>query len=289
MKTVCSINFQIQDENNARIPLMDRGFLYGDSIYEAVRTYNGKLFLFDEHFKRLLRSAQLMKLPLNFEKQDLKSHIEDLLKGVDYESYIRIIITRGEDSVFDLFPGRKMKPMVSVVIKPIHTYPDEFFKKGIKLCIVSVKRNPKAALDPEIKSGNYLNNVLAIMEAKEKGFNDALMVNEENNITESTTSNFFIVKDGTVITLGFEVGILHGITRQFLMAVMRENKISYREASIKPRDVYSADECFVTATTKEVMPVRQIDDNIIGKGEVGPMTSKLMELYRKAALKRIEP
>lgn len=283
-----SVDFEKVKDADASISLMDRGFLYGDSIYEVVRTYDKKLFLPDKHFKRLKNSAKRLSLQVPFDLDRLRSHVKDLIRDVDYDCYIRLIVTRGKDSVFDLWPNPGLKPKTVVLVRKVHEYPQEFYTKGINLAIVSVRRNPKTALDPEIKSGNYLNNVLAIMEAKFKGANDALMINEKGFVTESTTSNVFIVKGGTVLTPNLESGILHGITRQFLLDVMKAKNVEHDVKNITPEDVYSADECFVTATTKEVMPVRICDGKVVGRGEPGEVTKRLMKLYREEALKAVE-
>jgi len=194
METIFSVDFKRIDKGQAFIPVMDRGFLYGDSIYEAVRTYRGRLFLLKEHFERLENSALRLSLKIPFTLKELQNHLNQLIGKQETDFYIRIIVTRGEDSAFDLNPSRPLKPKTIVAISDNHEYPSDFYTKGINVTIVSVRRNSKSALDPEIKSGNYLNNILAVMEAKSKGTNDALMINENGHVTECTTSNFFIVK-----------------------------------------------------------------------------------------------
>ncbi len=281
MELIYSKDFKKVKKEQASISIMDRGFLYGDSIYEAVRTYNGKPFLLDEHFRRMKNSALRLSMEVPFTQADLKNHIEELIKDLNFDCYARIIVTRGKDDFFNLYPETTKNPSVVVVIAKCHEYPKEFYEKGLNLSIVSITRNLRTALDPEIKSGNYLNNVLAIMEAKKKGSNDALMVNQQGFITECTTSNIFSVKDGRVFTPSLDSGILHGVTRQLLIKLIKDNNIPFEETIMKPQDIYSMDECFLTASTKEVMPVQKIDDKIIGKGLRGPITAKLMEIFKK--------
>lgn len=285
METIYSVDFEKVPKEKASVSAMDRGFLYGDSIYEAVRTYEGKLFLAKDHYDRLVNSASRLKFQVPFSLKKLEDHLNELIKGLNYDLYIRIIVTRGEDQVFDLNPAREFKPKTVIMMTKIHEYPPEFYTKGINLSIVSILRNPKNSLDPEIKSGNYLNNVLAVIEAKQKGANDALMINGLGFITESTTSNFFIVKKSVAITPKRESGILHGVTRHLLMGIMKANKISYEESDITPKDVYACDECFITATTKEIMPVTIIDGKKIGDGKVGKTTKLLMGLFKKEVSK----
>jgi branched-chain amino acid aminotransferase len=287
METIYSLDFKKTDREKAVVSVMDRGFLYGDSIYEAVRTYKGRLFLLEAHFERLLNSASRLKIKVPFSCEELKSHLNDMAGHFNFDAYIRVIVTRGEDSVFDLYPGSPLNPKTIVAVRKIHEYPAEYYSKGISLANVSVRRNSKTALDPEIKSGNYLNNIMAIMEAKAKGANDALMVNENGHVTECTTSNFFAVRDGVAITPRLDAGLLHGVTRQFLIEIMAKEKISFKEANLSAKEVQASDECFISATTKEIMPVTSIDGKKIGKGEVGPVTKKLIDLFHKEAYRKV--
>ena len=287
MENVYSMNFKRIRKDEALVPIMDRGFLYGDSIYEAVRTYQNRLFFLNRHYERLLNSASRLSFQIPFSLEKLEKHLLELVENSGCDCYIRIIVTRGEDSVFDLYPKKEIVPRTLIVARPIHQYPAEFYSKGISLAIVSVRRNAKTALDPEIKSGNYLNNVLAIMEAKGKGVNDALMINDDGYVTECTTSNFFTVRNGVVITPKLDVGILHGVTRQFLLEIMDEQGIPSEEKNMTPDDVFDCDECFITATTKEIMPVTKINNKAIGSGEVGKITKKLMDLFKREAAKAI--
>lgn len=275
-----SINFQRVDPKNAVIPVMDRGFLYGDSVYEVVRTFGrSKPFLFDRHFERLKKSAARLGFELPFDEATLYAHVLECLNVFDQENvYVRIIVTRGEDEGFSLSTPKALKGHVVVALTPVKKFPAEFYTHGVKVKMVSVQRNAKHALDPAIKSGNYLNSVLALQEAEKEKFDDAVMFNERGFLTEVTTSNIFMVKEGVVLTPSLDCGILEGVTRGFLMDILKEKKISFEEKQISRAEFESCDEAFVTSTLKDIMPISQIENRKLGLGE---MTKTLMKLFEE--------
>lgn len=281
---VVSIDFKIVPFEKAVVSVMDRGFLYGDSIYEVVRTYDGsKPFLFDEHAIRLQRSADRIGLPLPFSNNRLRSHVDEcLLKAKQDNAYVRIIVSRGLDNRFDLFPQKELHSKTVILVTKLPVYPKEYFENGIRIALVSIRRNLRSALDPNIKSGNYLNNVMGIMEARKMGAVDAVMLNHNECVTEATTSNLFMVKKGTIVTPDVESGILEGISRSFLRKLIQMEGIPFEERAIPKEEFLCADEIFITSTLKEIMPVRQVDEVTIGDGTPGPVTRNFMKLFRKA-------
>ena len=210
----------------------------------------------------------------------MREHIEACLTHVDHgDSYIRIVVTRGSDMRFDLAPHADLKPNTVIYVNPIHAYPEAFFSQGIGMVLASVRRNLPSAVDPNIKTGNYMNNVLALMEARERGAQDAIMLNHEEMVTEATTSNIFMVKGGTVITPEVKSGLLEGVSRKLLLEIMEAQNISFQVKAIPCDELLAADEVFLTGTTKEVMPVTQIDQKPVGAGNPGPVTQRLMKLF----------
>ena len=290
MGRLISIDFKAVTPETATISVMDRSFLYGDSVYEVVRTYRGTVpFLLDQHYQRLLRSAERIRLKIPFSLEKLEKHIVESLKQVkNDDSYVRIVVSRGADNRFDLAPGPHLQPTTVILIDRIHQIPKSYFEEGVAVALVSVRRNLRTALDPNIKSGNYMNNVLALMEAREQNALDAVMLNAQGFVTEATTSNVFAVWGGKVRTPRAEAGILEGISRALLKEVMTKNRIPFEEIDISQDQFCSAEEIFLTGTVKELMPVAQVDREKVGKECPGPITRKLMQLYRDEINRRIE-
>ena len=279
MTTCININGNIKEE--AFISVLDHGFLFGDSIYEVVNTRKNSPCFLDEHLRRLHRSAKGISLNIPFGDEWFKSQINrTLIEAGNIESYIRIVVTRGVGEI-DIDPSSCQSPCVLIFVTPAHIYPLELYKKGIHLAVVNIKRNSRDALNPEIKTGNYLNNVLAKMEAVRLGAHDALMLNPFGQLTESTTSNLFFVQNGCVMTPSLDCGILAGITREIVIRIARENGFPLEEGKWPIEILEKADEMFLTGSVKQLMPVTRLDEKVIGDGKPGNITCSLMHFYEK--------
>jgi len=277
MTTRINLNGDIQQE--AFISVLDHGFLFGDSVYEVVSTHQGRLCFVQEHLKRLRNSARAISLVIPLADDAIIREIEKTMEAAaNLESYIRIIVTRGVGEI-DIDPESCTRPNVLICVKPAKLYPEENYTHGIHVALVSVKRNPKEALNPGIKTGNYLNNVLAKMEARQAGAADALMLNPTGQLTECTTSNFFFVRDQRLMTPSLDCGILSGITREVVLRLARENGVLVEEGEWPPEILQDAEEAFITGTVKRVMPVTSLDSRPIGEGKPGPITKMMIRLY----------
>jgi branched-chain amino acid aminotransferase len=279
------VNGKIGDGATASVPVFDHGFLYGEGVYETLRTYHRVPFLFDRHVHRLHHSAELMALPVPFDDATLLGHIRDTMNahsgGLD-EAYIRVLLTRGVGELsysLDATPA----PTLVIIVKPFVPPPARTFTDGIRLSLVSVRRNHPHALNPMIKSNNLLNNALAMQEAMRAGADEALMRNQDGDLVECSQSNFFVVKNGEALTPPLSAGLLPGITREFVMEMAGALGVPAREARLTPEDLASADEAFITGTTREVTPVVQVDDLRIGPGKPGPHTTRLLAEFRQRA------
>ena len=277
MTTKININGDIQDE--AFISILDHGFLFGDSIYEVICTDHGKPCFLDEHLKRLYGSASGISLDIPHDPEWIKTQIQATLDSAgNTESYIRIIVTRGVGDV-DIDPSSCFHPNLIILVKQVPQIPDESYEKGIAVALVSIKRNSRDALDPAVKTGNYLNNVLARVEAQKSGAADAIMVNPWGQLTEGTTSNLFFVRDGRLLTPEKDCGILSGITREKIIQLAQENGMALEEGKWPGEELLHADEIFLSGTVKKVMPVSILDNRPVGTGKPGPITQKMMRLY----------
>ncbi len=277
MTTRINLNGDIQQE--AFISVLDHGFLFGDSVYEVISTHQGRLYFVQEHLKRLRNSARAISLVIPLADDAIIREIEKTVEAAaNLESYIRIIITRGVGEI-DIDPESCTRPNVLIFVKPARLYPEENYTHGINVALVSVKRNPKESLNPGIKTGNYLNNVLAKVEARQAGAADALMLNPTGQLTECTTSNFFFVRDQRLMTPSLDCGILSGITREVVLRLARENGVLVEEGEWPPEILQDAEEAFITGTVKRVMPVTSLDSRPIGEGKPGPITKMMIRLY----------
>jgi branched-chain amino acid aminotransferase len=281
MNATVSVNGKIADAASASVSVFDHGFLYGEGIYETMRTYHQMPFLFERHTKRLRQSAALIALPVTFSDADLLSGIRDTMAahaGID-EAYIRVLVTRG---VGDLSynPAATPDPSVIIIVKPFPYPPARTYTEGIRVSLVGVRRNHPQALNPMIKSNNLLNNALAMQEALRRGADEALMQNQAGDIVECSQSNFFIVRDGHVLTPPLSAGLLPGIRREFVLEIADELGLPAREARLTPADLWTADEAFITGTTREVTPVVAVDDRAIGRGTPGEITNRLLAEFR---------
>ena len=280
-----NVNGRISDEREAVISVFDHGFLYGEGIYETLRTYNGRPFLYDRHMRRLRNSAAMMALDIPFTDDQLASQIRDTTAAANLdgaEAYIRVLVTRG---VGELTYDIKATPTPSfvVIVKPLVEPSAETYEQGVKVALVDIVRNHPASVNPMIKSNNLLNQALAGQEAIRRGAFEGVMRNYRGELTECTTANLFVVQDGVAFTPPLESGLLPGITREFLFEVGRDLGIDVREEVLRDDDLFSADEAFLTSTTREAVPIVKVDDRTIGRGKPGPVTTKLLKGFRDRA------
>jgi branched-chain amino acid aminotransferase len=281
------VNGHFLPKEEARVSVFDHGYLYGDGIYETLRSYRGKIFLLPRHLSRLKRSADAisLSLPLPLEKigDALK---ESLTVNKLGEAYLRIQISRGEGDI-GLDPALCPAPAMIIVTKPFKDYPRSLYENGVSVAIVQTRRNHPLALDPAIKSTNFLNNILAKIESLRAGAYEGIMLNWKGQVAEGTISNIFIVKKGVLVTPSLETGILEGVTRDLALRLARAAGIEVKEALLRPRDLLRADECFLTNTTVEVMPVTTIDGASVGDGTPGSVTRTLMQAYKEEVLRHV--
>jgi branched-chain amino acid aminotransferase len=284
MAATVSVNGRITDERDAVIPVFDHGFLYGEGIYETMRTYNGAPFLFDRHVRRLSRSAELIRLVLPFSSEALAAAVGETLDAaaLDGEAYIRVIVTRGiGELTYD--PQATPKPSVVIIVKRHVDLAPELYRDGVRVVIVDVVRNHPGSVNPLIKSNNLMNSALAMQEALRRRAFEGIMRNYRGELTECTTSNLFVVKDGVALTPPLSAGLLPGITREFLFDLGAEIGVRVQERTLVDDDLYAADEAFLTGTTRELVPITQVGDRTIGTGRPGPITATLLEAFRRAA------
>jgi branched-chain amino acid aminotransferase len=258
-KAIVNVNGNLTTPQNAQISVFDRGFLYGDSIYEVTFSDSRSVVFLEEHLDRLENSAALIGLPLFYSRAEIKTEILKTLKQSNLDrTYIRIIVTRGDGNI-TLDPLECKNNNLVIIVRPLEPYPQNWYQEGVSLCFVSIIRNDRKSVDPNAKSGNYLNNVLAIKEAKERGYFDALMINKDGLVTEGTTFNIWIVKNNTFITPHLNSGLLKGITRTKLLEICREKNLKFEESELTPSDFLDADEVFLTSSTKGMVPVNKVD------------------------------
>jgi branched-chain amino acid aminotransferase len=288
LNATVSVNGRISSAADAAIPVFDHGFLYGEGVYETLRTYHRLPFLYERHAERLRKSAALMALPVPFSDADLLHAMNDTVAahqtrmGAMGEAYIRVLLTRGVGEL-TYNPAACPTPTTVIIVKPFPEPPARTFDEGIKVSLVSVRRNHPQALNPMIKSNNLLNNALAMQEALKTGADEALMCNQAGDIVECSQSNFFIARGGQLLTPPLSAGLLPGITRAFVLELAVELGIPAREARVTPEDLQSADEAFITGTTREVTPVVLVDSAPIGVGQPGPISRRLLDLFRRRA------
>ena len=282
MAATVSVNGRITDAREAVISVFDHGFLYGEGVYETMRTYAGRAFLFDRHMRRLRRSAQLITLPLPFSDDDLAAQIRQTMAAASLggsEAYIRVLVTRGiGELTYD--PKATPTPSVVIIVKPHVDLPADVYEQGVRVVIVDVVRNHPGSVNPLIKSNNLMNSALAMQEALQRGGFEGVMRNYRGELTECTTANLFIVRDGGALTPPLDAGLLPGITREFLFEVGQETGIAVREQTLRDADLFGADEAFLTSTTREIVPITRVDDRVIGSGAAGPVTRALLSAFR---------
>ncbi len=260
----------------ARISVFDHGLLYGDGVFEGLRTYGGKVFKLDAHIRRLFESARAIRLTIPMTHQQLAEATNQTVKanGVS-DGYVRLVVTRGV-GYLGLSPTRTANPSVFIIADQIELYPPEMYEKGMAVITSSVVRNHPNAVSPRIKSLNYLNNILAKIEAMDAGVPEAIMFNHMGFVAECTGDNIFLIRNGEVLTPPINDGMLEGITRSVAIELVRKRSTPFREVGLTRHDLYIADECFLTGSAAEVVPVTKIDGRVIGDGSVGRLTRQIM-------------
>jgi branched-chain amino acid aminotransferase len=273
------IDGKYYNEQNAKISVFDHGLLYGDGIFEGIRAYNGRVFKLKEHIDRLFYSAKaiLLEIPMTH-AQIMKAVVDTCRQNKIRDGYIRLVVTRGVGTL-GLNPNRCKKPSVIVIAGKIQLYPEEYYKNGLEIITVPTTRNLHSALNPAIKSLNYLNNILAKIEANNGGVEEAVMLNSEGYVAECTGDNIFIVKGNQLLTPPLSAGALYGITREVVMNLAKDSGMQVSEPNLTRYDLFNAEECFLTGTGAELIPVVKIDGRVIGTGKPGAVTKQLVTKY----------
>ena len=274
------LNGKLVDRSQAKLTVFDHGTLYGDGVFEGIRAYGGKVFQCPAHIERLFASAKYIRLAIPYTKQELTQAVGDTLEanGVT-DGYVRLVVTRGEGTL-GLSPFKCTSPSVFIIADQIALYPDEMYEDGMAVIIAKTIRTSARMLRPSVKSLNYLNNILAKIEAVDAGVAEAIMLNEQGNVAECTGDNIFLAAGGKLVTPPLTADILGGITRRVVIELARRLGIETIERDIRPADIYAADECFLTGTAAEVIAVTKVGDRLIGDGAVGPITRKLLDSFR---------
>ncbi len=275
------LNGKLVDQKDASISVFDHGLLYGDGVFEGIRSYNGIVFKLKEHIDRLYESAHTIMLKVPLSKAELTDAVITTLRANKLkDAYIRLVVTRGEGDL-GLDPRKCKKATIFIIADKIALYPEKVYKQGLEIVTVPTPRNISEALNPQIKSLNYLNNILAKIEATNAGAEEAIMLNSQGYVAECTGDNIFIVKKGCLLTPAIYMGTLKGITRGAVLDLAKKSGICVAETVLTRHDLFNADECFLTGTAAEIVPVVKIDNRIIGDGKPGKVTLKLLEDFRR--------
>jgi branched-chain amino acid aminotransferase len=283
------INGKFRDEAEATISVFDHGLLYGDGIFEGIRAYHGRVFKLKEHIDRLFYSAKAILLTIPMSHADMsRAVVETCRANQVQDGYIRLVVTRGVGTL-GLNPNRCNEPSVIIIAGKIQLYPPELYQKGMDIITVPTVRNLHSALNPAIKSLNYLNNILAKIEANNAGCEEAIMLNAEGFVAECTGDNVFIVKENQLLTPPLTAGALYGITRRVVLDLAVELGFKVAETNLTRYDLFNADECFLTGTGAELVPVVRLDGRVIGTGKPGPITERLVAQYRALTKMSGEP
>lgn len=292
MGAMVNVNGRLSDQEHAVVSVFDHGFLYGEGIYETLRTYDGEPFLFARHMRRLHASASMLSLDVPVTDQEIDRRFRDTMRAAGLgeggrEAYLRILVTRGVGELtYD--PAACATPSVVVIAKEHVDLPAEIYERGVKVVLVGVVRNHPDSVSPLIKSNNLLNNALASQEAYARGAFEGVMRNYRGELAECTTANLFIVKNGEALTPPIDAGLLAGITREYVLEVGTTLGIPVREQVLHDQDLLGADEAFLTSSTRELVPITTVDDRVIGTGHPGPITLTLLTGFRKAAALKLE-
>ncbi len=275
------LNGKFVERSKAVVSVFDHGLLYGDGVFEGIRSYNGLVFKLREHIDRLYESAHTIMLRIPLSKEELIGVVKQSLRVNKLrDAYIRLVVTRGEGDL-GLDPRKCSQPTVFLIADRIELYPKQLYERGLELITVATQRNVPEALNPQIKSLNYLNNILAKIEAVNAGYEEAIMLSHSGYVTECTGENLFIVRGKQLLTPPPYIGVLRGITRETVMTLAARRRLDVREELLTRHDLFNADEVFLTGTAAEIVPVVKIDGRVIGKGKPGPATKKLQQAFRQ--------
>lgn len=269
------------------MPVFDRGFLYGDSVYEVTRTYHGVPYALSEHLDRLEESARRLGMALP-PRAEIDHATRETARAVGGEAYLRIVVTRGSGPI-SLDPAVADAPRLVVIGMPLKLPPDHLYAEGVSVAVVGAKRNAPGGLDPQVKSGNYLNSVLAVAEAHAKGAHEAIMCDNVGRIAEGSSFNLFLVRGRRLITPPLSVGILEGITRRHVIELARRHGLAVDEGYLWPVDLLRADEAFITSSVRGIMPIASVDGHLVGNGKPGLITLRLRDLYENEAAATVGP
>ena len=274
------LNGKFVEKKDAKVSVFDHGFLYGDGAFEGIRAYNRLVFKLEEHVERLYETSHTLMIDLKMTRKEMMKAIVDTLKANNLtDAYIRVVVSRGEGDL-GLDPRKCFgNPNVIIIADKITLYPKELYNRGMEIITVPTVRNNPEAINPQLKSLNYLNNILAKIEANNSGFSEAIMLDHQGYVAECTGDNIFIIKNKVLSTPS--QGRLKGITRETVLELAKKNKIETKECLMTRHEVYISDECFLTGTAAEIIPVVKVDGRIIGSGKPGPMTTKLIEMFHK--------
>jgi branched-chain amino acid aminotransferase len=285
MAATVNVNGRITGERDAVISVFDHGFVYGEGVYETMRTYNGRPFLYDRHLRRLRRSASMIALDVPFSNDDLAASIRDTIAAADLggsDAYIRVLVTRGiGDLTYD--PAATPAASFVIIVKPQIDPAPDLYTRGVKVVIVDIVRNHPGSVNPMIKSNNLMNSALAMQAALKQGGFEGVMRNYRGELSECTTANLFIVKDGAALTPPLDAGLLPGLTRELVFEIGERAGVPVGEATLRDDDLYDADEAFLTSTTRGVLPITTVGDRRIAAGVPGPITRRLIDGYRAIA------
>ena len=270
---------QLVDRSAAKLSVYDHSTLYGDGVFEGIRTYGNRIFQTQSHVDRLYESARAIRLAIPYSKQEIvDAMVETVQANRLGDSYIRLLVTRGEGNL-GLNPFNCLRPSVVIINDYIQLYPKEMYEHGMAVIVAKTLRTSARMVPPSVKSLNYLNNILAKIECIDAGVSEAIMLNEHGNVAECTGDNIFIVKAGALRTPPGEAGILMGITRQVVLDLARKEGLGVCETDFTAQEVCAADECFLTGTAAEVIPVTKVDSAVVGTGKVGPVTHRLRTAF----------
>ena len=274
-----NINGKLYSKDDAKISVFDHGLLYGDGVFEGMRVYNNRVFKLEEHIDRLFESAQTILLKIPMTRDELVQATIETVRANAYEdAYIRLIVTRGVGTL-GLDPNKCFHPQVIIIVDKIVLYSRETYENGMAIITVATPRNCNEAVSPRIKSLNYLNNIMAKIEAQQSGYEEAIMLSNDGYISECTGDNIFIIKNNILLTPALHHGVLEGITRDTVMDIARQMKLEVKEATLSRHDLFNAHECFLTGTAAEVVPVVKIDGRQIGDGKPGQITRKIAQAF----------
>jgi branched-chain amino acid aminotransferase len=277
------LNGEIVPEDQAKISVFDHGFLYGDGIFEGIRAYNGRVFMLDQHIKRLYQSAKTIMLDIPLNKKEMEAAILKTIRANELsDAYIRVVVSRGKGDL-GLDPRKCPKPTVVIIASAIQLYPEELYETGLKLVTVPTRRNGPEMVNPRIKSLNYLNNIMARLEANQQGAPEAIILNTDGYVAECTGDNIFIIEEETITTPPRYAGILKGTKREIVLEVAAEMGLEVKEELFTRHDLFNADECFLSGTAAEAIPVVEVDGRVIADGSVGEKTKAIIARFREIA------